>query len=129
MWEAIVVVAVTFGVIGAGIALLWASLSPQPSHAVALVDPDACVLAHHEHARVEMQAIERVTRQLMRAAAHCGEPPGAVLNMRRTTGVASTWSSNPAVEPSFAWSPDPVASSSTAAGSVTSFASNTWRRS
>lgn len=112
MWEAIVVIAATFGVIAAGIALSWASASPQPSRAVALVDPDACALARHEQARMEIQTIERVTRQLMRAAATAElsgnsvvpAPPSASRVTNATGG--------------FAWRPSDLAGTSTSDAQV-----------
>lgn len=129
MWGAIVV-ATTFGVIAAAVALLWASTSTRPSRAVALLDPDVRGLARHEQARVEIQTIERVTRQLMRAAAASGDcPQPSVARVQQTIGVTPTFFGELATGPGFAWSPDSVASSSSSAGTVTFFTSNPWRKS
>lgn len=112
MWEAIVVVTATFGVIAAG-AASWASLSPQPSRAVAPVDLDARALARHEQARVEIQTIERVTRQLMRAATTAELSGNSVVPAPPSTSRVTNATGG------FVWRPSDLAGTSTSDAQVT----------
>jgi hypothetical protein len=125
MSAAIVVFAAILGV-AAGIGLSWAWLAVQPSRAVALPDPEMQALARHEQARAEIQTIERVTRQLMRAAASSGAPSPGAATPQAPPGTP-THIGELSAEPGFAWSPDPVAGSSSSAGCVRFSASNPWR--
>lgn len=122
MWLALALVAVVLigGAVLSAVFTYSRRLSP--------VDLERLADARRAHARSEIQAIEIATVRLMRAAVACSGKPSRSRagETRRDAAVTAAYVGGAA---GFAWSPDPVASSSSAAGSVTFFASNTWRRS